>query len=80
MTATTTLGTIKPKGTLILREQVGEAEAENGNSYELTTSVSSGQPIVRSQKTGKWFLLSWQEIIDLAVEAGVDLDEPQTAK
>lgn len=67
------IGTIHPKTKLFMRESVGNAQDdEKGITYELNTNFGNGIPIVRSSKTGKHFTLSWEDIIDLAVKAGID--------
>lgn len=66
------VGKILPSKSLILRHQVGEAEGTNGLSYEMTAAVNDLSPIVRSAKTKKWYTLSWKDIINLAVGAGID--------
>jgi len=40
--------------------------------YELAIQRGDKAPIVRSNTTGKWFTLTWAEIINLAVDAGID--------
>lgn len=63
-------GTILPPKTMLLRNSVGEAS--NGKlSYEMSYAMN-GAPIVRSLTTDKWFTLSWSDILDLAVKAGID--------
>ena len=42
-----------------------------GNSYDLYLGRISRNPVVRSHATGKYFMLPWSEIIELAVEQGV---------
>lgn len=64
-------GKIHPSGTLILRESRGNAEEESGRKYELSVTMH-GQPCVCSETTGKYFVLSWEEILAMAVEAGID--------
>jgi len=66
------VGKILPKDTMILRHQVGTAEGSNGGSYEMTAAMNDMSPIVRSEKTGKWYVLAWSDIINLAVGAGID--------
>lgn len=65
-------GKIYPKKTLFLRIHVGEAKDQNKNTYELSTSANNASPIVCSKKTGKWFTLSWTDIMNLARDAGID--------
>ena len=64
-------GTIHPKKTLLLRMETGTAEA-GGVKYELTINMGNNTPIVSSSKTGKYFTLSWQDIINLAIDAGIN--------
>lgn len=67
------IGTIHSKDTMFMRETVGEAVDETlGITYEMTTNIGNGAPIVASSKTGKKFTLSWEDIIDLAIKAGVN--------
>ena len=65
-------GTIFPESSMFLRKAVGTAESQGGQKYELTTSVPRGSPIVRSEKTGKYWTISWDELITLARTSGID--------
>ena len=66
------LGTIDSPGAMFLREAHGTAKnPSSGVIYELNCHLS-GSPVVRSSKTGKWFTLSWNDILHLAHEAGID--------
>lgn len=69
-----TMGEILPSRTLLFRQHVGEANLGD-DSYEMTASVSDFSPIVRSNQTGKWFTLGWEDILRLAIAAGVDSPE-----
>ena len=64
------VGKVYPPRSMFLRVHCGEATAGK-LKYEMATLIA-GMPIVESKQTGKWFTLSWQEIIDLAVKAGID--------
>jgi len=66
-----TIGEILSTETLILRHSVGTAEDSDGLKYEMTTSLNMS-PLIRSHRTGKYFVLSWANIIDLAVNAGIN--------
>ncbi len=70
------IGRIIPAKAMILRHNVGTATGEDGTEYEMTTSVTDRSPLVKSSKTGKTFSLSWNDIINLAVQAGVDTPDP----
>lgn len=71
------IGKLLPSKTLVLRVHVGEAKDGESRAYEMTISATSSEPIVRSQKSGRWFVLPWQDILRLAVEAGVDEEEQE---
>lgn len=65
-------GKIHPKKTMFLRIEVGKATGINNLAYDLTLNAHNNTPIVESQKSGKWFTLSWTDIINLAVKAGIN--------
>lgn len=65
---------ITEKGTLLMRNHIGSAEGE-GKSYDLATSLN-GSPMVQSSVTGRTFHLAWDDIVKLAIEAGID-NEPE---
>ena len=68
-------GQIHEKKSLFLRETVGTAtDPETKIKYEMTTICANRPPLVCSGKTGKYFSLSWSDIIKLAIEAGIDKD------
>lgn len=58
---------------VMIRKQVGTGNM-GGKEYEMQLSVH-GNPIVESKATGKMFMLTWEGIVKLAVEAGVDETE-----
>ena len=62
---------LNPKD-LYMTIHVGEAkDKEDGIEYHMALMTDSS-PIITSDKTDKRFNLSWQEIINMAVEAGID--------
>ncbi len=65
-------GTIHDDKALFLRLHVGEANSEDGDKYEMSTNVADQSPIIHSKKSGQWFTLSWADIINMAVELGID--------
>lgn len=65
-------GEIHPKRTLFFRFCVGKITDLNKDTYEMSINVSDHSPIIESKKTGKWFTLSWKDIIDLAIDMGID--------
>jgi hypothetical protein len=64
------IGCVYPKGSMFLRTRVGEA-AGGKRKYEMATNMN-GTPIIESKQTGKWFSLSWRDILNLAEKAGID--------
>ena len=68
-------GELLPKDALILRVNVGTAtDEEEGIVYEMTTAPGRN-PLVKSNKTGKTFALSWSDIVNLAVARGINNPE-----
>lgn len=66
-------GTILGADKMVLRLAFGEALSKRtGSCYEVSVNPATGEPIVRSQETGKWFVLDWAEIVEMAVAAGID--------
>ena len=62
---------ILERGVMILRVVVGEAEDDQGNKYEMTVSMASA-PLLKSKLTGRTFALSWSDILEQAIEAGIN--------
>ena len=69
------IGKVHPKGTMFLRHSVGTCKDEEGREYEMTAHVSDMSPIIHSETSGKYFTLSWTDIMNLAIKAGVDKKE-----
>ena len=65
-------GKVYEKNKMFFRVAAGEATSKEGVTYELTTSVRDGSPMVRSGKSGRTFHLPWPEIVDMALAAGLD--------
>lgn len=65
------LGTVHPERAMFLR--VHGVDAKNGKlEYECSAGAVGMGPIVLSKQTGLSFTLSWEEIIKLAIAAGID--------
>ena len=45
---------------------------ESGKAYDLYLGRISRNPVIRSYATGKYFMLPWSDIIELAVKTGLD--------
>lgn len=63
-------GKIYPEESMILRVFVGEAK-QGDKAYEMLITMTQ-EPIVQSKQTGKYFHLSWKEILAMAESAGID--------
>lgn len=64
------LGEMLPKNAMFFHASAGTAKEEE-REYEMLNDMS-GTPIIRSKQTGNQFRLSWQSILGLAIEAGID--------
>jgi len=53
-------------------EFLWEDRDRTGTAYDLYVGRISRNPVVRSVATGKYFMLPWSKIIELAVEHGLD--------
>lgn len=57
---------------LYMRAYVGEAKLPDGTVLEMSCQgIAQGAPIIYCPKTRKWFLLSWEDILTMAVKAGI---------
>lgn len=65
---------------MILKTVVGTATAKCGTIYTLYQSATTGSPLVLCAKSGKYFSLPWEQIVDLAIKAGIDADPPKRFK
>jgi len=57
---------------MFLRQYVGECEDQEGHKYELAMTLPSQNMMVRSQAAGRTFILTWECVMDLAKQAGID--------
>lgn len=62
---------------MFLRRHVGEATSGE-IKYDMATTMS-GNPIIESKQTGQYYVIDWQDLIDLAVAAGIDEPLPVAA-
>lgn len=66
-------GKIYPNGTQLMSVEAGfRVNEERG--YRLITSGVTGAVMIESEKTGMWWSISWKELLDLAIAAGIDCD------
>jgi hypothetical protein len=54
-------------------EYLWDEEDTTGKTYEIYLGRISRSPVVKSKTSGKYFLLPWSEVIELAVKAKIDL-------
>lgn len=71
-------GKILPKDTMLMRLHTGTATQGPAQSYDMSVNVGNNCPIVESKQTGKWFTLSWADIISMAQKAGIDTPDSQS--
>lgn len=70
------IGRNHKSGNLLLRKGIGTAEGEDGNAYEISLVDYRGSPLVRSERTGKYFELPLEDLINLAIARGINDGEP----
>ena len=68
-------GKIHSASEMFLRIHVGTATATDNTKYEMSLIASSQTPLIMNMKTRKYFSLPWEDIINLAVDNGID--EPE---
>lgn len=59
------------KRTMFLTMHCGNAKGKNGVTFDLSTGLGSGAPIVTNTKTGRILTLSWQGILDIGEKLGL---------
>ena len=68
-------GKIEPKHVIVVREHIGTTAAtdDNGAQYNLELGFVLGGrcPLVECKETRKTFILPWEDILDMAEEAGI---------
>lgn len=72
-------GKVHPPNTLFMSVHVGTATREDGGEYDLASSLG-GSPIVYNKQSQRWYSLGWQDILKMAVEAGLDETEREDEK
>ena len=65
---------IVEKGTLIFRDPIGDSELD-GKIYSVSRGSSTHTPHVQSETTGRTYVFTWEELVKIAILAGID-EEP----
>ena len=67
------VGTLFPRNAVSLLEHVGNyGEDDDPEQLGLGVTVTRREMCVISKKTGKKFIVDWEKIIELAIEAGIN--------
>jgi hypothetical protein len=66
------IGRLHPSNAMFMHEKLGEATSEDGKKFSVLMSFPAGTPMIRSEQTGKTFAFSWEGLLHLAIEQGVD--------
>lgn len=74
-------GTIHGPTTLFVATVAGTATGDDGEKFEMFTGGwgGGGPPIVRCVRTGLHFSLSWENVIRMALAAGITREHPEMA-
>ncbi|WP_418648852.1 hypothetical protein ACNQFN_11330 [Thauera butanivorans] len=67
------MGKVHPSATLMLWNHAGTAKS-GGNQYEFGFAMD-GTPVVLSESSNRLWTISWRELLDMAIAAGVDLPD-----
>lgn len=62
-------------GTMFMQMNMGTAAVDE-NKYRLGTCVGSGAIIIYSEKTGRNFTMGFRDVLERAIEAGIDTTDP----
>lgn len=54
-------------------EFLWQDRGQSGKAYDIYLGRISRNPVVRSRATGEYFMLPWSQIIELAVQKGIDV-------
>lgn len=61
--------------TMFMSTAIGDATIKkDGKSYQLALLCAgwgAGPPLIHCEETHKWYSITWDEIVDLAVSAGI---------
>lgn len=67
------------KGSLVMRQFIGDAKAPSGERYEMCISLGQSSPIIELP-TGELVSFSWNSLINAAAEAVEGKNKHTTAK
>lgn len=71
----TSIGEMLDKNALVLTYDVGNAGPKDNPNQFLISLVSFHSPMITSNKTGKRYLFPIKNLIDLAIQAGIEESE-----
>ena len=67
------VGSLYPSNAIAIKEHVAVyGEDDDPEQLWLSITISRGEMCVTSKKTGKTFIVDWEKIIKLAIEAGIN--------
>lgn len=69
-------GTVHSKDKMFLRKFIGTCDAEEHGEIEMNINMD-GTPCIESKATGQNWTLGWQELVHMAIEAGVAVPRTQ---
>lgn len=69
-------GKIHPKHTMFLRKHIGECKDDDGSEYELLVHTDN-TPLIMSKQTGKYFTMPFEDIVRMAIAAGIDIPDQE---
>lgn len=71
-------GTLHTGKTMWLRQAIGTCKSGNGLEYDMDVNLGAYHPIIRSKKSGRWWTINWEQLVRMAIAAGID--EPESTQ
>lgn len=65
----------RKRGTMFMSMSAGKATIGK-KKYDLSAALPVYSMVVRSEQTGRQFTISWTELIQIAIERGIDSKSP----
>lgn len=72
-------GTIEPKTRIVARQSAGKTVVD-GMHFQLGTRPKQKTPVICCTETGKFWLISWEQLVALAIADGINVADPEPSE